>query len=239
MVVDIFIPCFVDQIFPETAFNMVKVLEKLGVEVHYNPNQTCCGQMSFNTGFWDDAKTIGSKFIHDFPNDRYIVAPSASCVGYVRNYFPELFHNTGLHLEYKQIQKNIYEFSDFLVNVLDVHDVGATFNAVVTYHDACAALREYGIKEQPRALLNKVNGLRLVEMDENEVCCGFGGTFSIKNEPISSAMAQQKVNNAVNSGAEYIVSTEASCLMHLDGYIRRNKIPIGIKHIADILASGY
>ena len=239
MVVDIFIPCFVDQIFPDTAFNMVKVLEKLGVEVNYNPNQTCCGQMSFNTGFWDDAKTIGSKFIHDFPNDRYIVAPSASCVGYVRNYFPELFHNTGLHLEYKQIQKNIYEFSDFLVSVLDVHDVGATFNAVITYHDACAALREYGIKEQPRALLNKVNGLRLVEMDENEVCCGFGGTFSIKNEPISSAMAQQKVNNAVNSGAEYIVSTEASCLMHLDGYIRRNKIPIGIKHIADILASGY
>jgi L-lactate dehydrogenase complex protein LldE len=239
MVVDIFIPCFVDQIFPETAFNMVKVLEKLGIEVNYNPNQTCCGQMSFNTGFWDDAKTIGSKFIHDFPNDRYIVAPSASCVGYVRNYFPELFHNTGLHLEFKQIQKNIYEFSDFLVNVLDVHDVGATFNAVITYHDACAALREYGIKEQPRALLNKVNGLRLVEMDENEVCCGFGGTFSIKNEPISSAMAQQKVNNAVNSGAEYIVSTEASCLMHLDGYIRRNKIPIGIKHIADILASGY
>jgi len=113
MVVDIFIPCFVDQIFPETAFNMVKVLEKLGVEVNYNPNQTCCGQMSFNTGFWDDAKTIGSKFIHDFPNDRYIVAPSASCVGYVRNYFPELFHNTGLHLEFKQIQKNIYEFSDF------------------------------------------------------------------------------------------------------------------------------
>jgi len=239
MVVDIFIPCFVDQIFPETAFNMVKVLEKLGVEVNYNPNQTCCGQMSFNTGFWDDAKTIGSKFIHDFPNDRYIVAPSASCVGYVRNYFPELFHNTGLHLEFKQIQKNIYEFSDFLVNVLDVHDVGATFNCIITYHDACAALREYGIKEQPRTLLNKVNGLRLVEMDENEVCCGFGGTFSIKNEPISSAMAQQKVNNAVNSGAEYIVSTEASCLMHLDGYIRRNKIPLGIKHIADILASGY
>jgi len=239
MVVDIFIPCFVDQIFPETAFNMVKVLEKLGVEVNYNPNQTCCGQMSFNTGFWDDAKTIGSKFIHDFPNDRYIVAPSASCVGYVRNYFPELFHNTGLHLEFKQIQKNIYEFSDFLVNVLDVHDVGATFNGIITYHDACAALREYGIKEQPRTLLNKVNGLRLVEMDENEVCCGFGGTFSIKNEPISSAMAQQKVNNAVNSGAEYIVSTEASCLMHLDGYIRRNKIPLGIKHIADILASGY
>jgi L-lactate dehydrogenase complex protein LldE len=239
MVVDIFIPCFVDQVFPETAFNMVKVLEKLGVEVNYNPNQTCCGQMSFNTGFWDDAKTIGSKFIHDFPNDRYIVAPSASCVGYVRNYFPELFHNTGLHLEYKQIQKNIYEFSDFLVSVLDVRDVGATFNAVITYHDACAALREYGIKEQPRSLLNRVNGLRLIEMDENEVCCGFGGTFSIKNEPISSAMAQQKVNNAVNSGAEYIVSTEASCLMHLDGYIRRNKISIGIKHIADILASGY
>lgn len=238
MIVDIFVPCFVDQIFPDTAFSMIKVLEKLDIEVRYNTNQTCCGQLSFNTGFWDDAKTIGSKFINDFSNDRYIVAISASCVGYIRNYFPILFHNTAFHLEYKRIQKNIFEFTDFLVNVLKVQNVGASFNGVITYHDSCAALREYGIKEQPRILLQNVKGIELREMEESEVCCGFGGTFSIKNEPISIAMAQQKIQNAINTGAEYIVSTEASCLMHLDGYIKRQKIPISTMHIADILASG-
>jgi len=238
MIVDIFIPCFIDQIFPETGFNMVKVLEKLDVEVNYNPNQTCCGQFSFNTGFWDDAKKIGSKFINDFSNDRYIVAPSASCIGYIKNYYPELFHNTGFHLENKQLQKNIIEFTDFVVNVLHIEDVGSTFSGIITYHDACAAIREYGLKDEPRKLLREVKGLELREMKENDVCCGFGGTFSIKNEPVSVAMAQQKVQNAMETGAEFIVSTEASCLMHLDGYIKRKHLPIKVMHIADVLSTG-
>ncbi|MCX6271846.1 MAG: (Fe-S)-binding protein [Bacteroidetes bacterium] len=238
MIVDLFIPCFVDQLYPETGFNMIRVLEKFGVGVHYNPNQTCCGQMSFNSGFWDEAKAIGEKFIKDFPNDRPIVGPSASCVGYVRNYFPKLFHNTALHNEYKQVRRNIYEFSDFLVNILKVTDTGSTFEAVVTYHDSCAALREYGIKEEPRVLLEHVKGLTLVEMKDNEVCCGFGGTFSVKNEPISTAMAEQKVDNALKTSAEYIVSTDLSCLMHQDAYIRKHKLPIKVMHLADILASG-
>ncbi|NVO01910.1 MAG: (Fe-S)-binding protein [Bacteroidetes bacterium] len=239
MTVDIFVPCFIDQIFPETAFNMVKVLERLDVTVNYNPNQTCCGQMSFNSGFWDESKAIGEKFIKDFSNDRYVVAPSASCVGMVKNYYPELFHNTALHIEYKQLQKNIYEFSDFLVNVLNARNIGAELNAVITYHDACAALREYGLTDQPRKLLQNVKGLELREMAENEVCCGFGGTFSVKHEAISTAMAQQKVQNALDTGAEYIVSTEASCLMHLDAYIKRHKVPLKIMHLADVLASGW
>jgi len=239
MTVDIFIPCFIDQIYPETGMNMVKILEKLEIEVHYNTNQTCCGQMAYISGFWDEARAIGSKFIKDFQNDRYIVGPSASCIGFVRNYYPKIFHNTSLHNESKQVVKNIYEITDFLVNVMNVRDMGATFKGKISFHDSCAALREYGIKEEPRELLAKVRGLELIEMNESDVCCGFGGTFSVNNEPISSAMAEQKIQNAIESGAEYIVSTEASCLMHIDGYIRKHNLPIKTMHIIDILASGW
>lgn len=239
MIIDLFIPCFVDQVYPQIGMNMVKIFEKLDVAIDYNTEQTCCGQMAFNSGFWADARQMGEKFIHDFSNNRYIVAPSASCVGMVRNYYSELFNNTSLHNQCKQIQKNIFEFTDFLVNVLHVEDLGAEFNNVITYHDACAALREYGLKEQPRKLLKNVRGLQLNEMKDNDVCCGFGGTFSVKFEPISTAMGEQKVQNAIESGANYIVSTEASCLMHLEGYISKHKLPIKTIHIIDILASGW
>jgi L-lactate dehydrogenase complex protein LldE len=239
MTVDIFIPCFIDQIFPQTGMNMVKILEKFDVDVYYNDQQTCCGQMAFNSGFWDEAKELGEKFIKDFLNDRPVVAPSASCVGYVKNYFDKLFFNTALHIEYKRLQKNIYEFSDFMVNKLEITDVGATFNHKVTYHDSCAALREYGIKDEPRKLLEKVKGLELVEMKDTDVCCGFGGTFSVKHEAISTAMAEQKVHNALNTDAEYIISTDSSCLMHQEGYINKFKLPIKVAHLADVLASGW
>jgi len=239
MTADIFIPCFIDQIYPETGMNMVKILEKFGVDVHYNDNQTCCGQMAFNSGFWDEAKEMGEKFIRDFPNDRPVVAPSASCVGYVKNYYGKLFFNTGLHLEYKRLQKNIYEFTDFLVNVLKVTDTGATFEHKVTYHDSCAALREYGLKDEPRQLLSNVKGLQLIEMKDSQVCCGFGGTFAVKHEAISTAMAEQKVLNALDTEAEYIISTDSSCLMHQEGYINKNKLPLKVIHLADVLASGW
>ena len=219
--------------------NMVKILEKFGVEVLYNSNQTCCGQMAFNSGFWDEAKELGEKFIKDFPNDRPVVAPSASCVGYVKNYFDKLFFNTGLHIEYRRLQKNIYEFTDFMVNVLKETEIGATFEHKVTYHDSCAALREYGIKEEPRKLLANVKGLELVEMKDTDVCCGFGGTFSVKHEAISTAMAEQKIHNALETEAEYIISTDSSCLMHQEGYIKKHKLPIKVAHIADVLASGW
>jgi L-lactate dehydrogenase complex protein LldE len=239
MTVDIFIPCFIDQLFPHTGINMVKILKKIGLDVHYNKNQTCCGQMAYNSGYWDDAKAIGEKFIKDFPNDRYIVGSSASCVGFIRNYYDELFYNTALHIEYKQLKKNIFEFSDFMVNVMKVTDLGAEFPHTVTYHDSCAALREYGIRNEPRALLEKVKGLQLIEMEDTEVCCGFGGTFSVKFEPISTAMAQQKVQNAMKTGAEYIVSTDSSCLMHQQSYIDKHNLPLKTLHIIDVLASGW
>ncbi|MBC8147363.1 MAG: (Fe-S)-binding protein [Bacteroidetes bacterium] len=239
MDIDLFIPCFVDQIYPDTGFSVVKVLEKLDVQVHYNPKQTCCGQMAFNSGYWDEAKALGEKLIKEFSNDRYIVGPSASCVGMVRNYYPDLFHNTALHNEYKHVQKRIFEFTDFVVNILKVEDVGATFNHKITIHDSCAAIREYGLKDEPRRLLKNVRGMEIIEMKESENCCGFGGTFSVKHEPISTAMAEQKVERALATGAEYITSTEASCLLHLEGYINKHKLPIKTIHIADILASGW
>lgn len=237
MTIQLFIPCFVDQLYPQTAFNMVKVLEKAGVEVQYNTEQTCCGQPAFNAGFRDEARDVCAKFLRDFSGHDYVVAPSASCVGFVRNYYSALFDNSSLHNEVKDLQKRTFEFSDFLVNVLGVEDLGATFYGKAAYHDSCAALRECKIKEEPRKLLSHVKGLELLEMKDVETCCGFGGSFAVKFEPISVAMADQKVNNALQTGADYIISTDLSCLMHLDGYIRHKEYPIKTMHIADVLAN--
>ena len=234
--VQLFIPCFVDQLYPQTAFNMVKVLEKAGCTVQYNTNQTCCGQPAFNAGFWDDAKQVCSKFIKDFGGTDYIVAPSASCVGFVRNYIPKLFDNSSLHNDVKDLQKRTFELSDFLVNVLHKEDLGAVLHGKATYHDSCAALRECKIKQEPRKLLQQVKGLELVEMNDVETCCGFGGTFAVKFEPISIAMAEQKVNHALATGAQYIISTDISCLMHINGYIKHKNINLTTLHLADVLA---
>jgi L-lactate dehydrogenase complex protein LldE len=215
---------------------MVKVLEKAGCDVRYNTNQTCCGQPAFNAGFRDDAKEVCTKFIKDFSGTDYIVAPSASCVGFVRNYYSALFDNSSLHNGVKDLQKRIIEFSAFMVNVLGVEDTGASLHGKATYHDSCAGLRECKIKEEPRKLLAKVRGLELVEMNDVGTCCGFGGSFAVKFESISIAMADQKVNNALETGADYIISTDLSCLMHLDGYIRHKGYKIRTMHIADVLA---
>ena len=239
MDVQIFIPCFVDQLYPETAMNMVKVLEKVGCNVKYNTNQTCCGQPAYNAGFWDDSKEVCTKFIKDFKGTGYIISPSASCTGFVRNYYPKLFDNSSLHNEVKDLQKRVFEFSEFLVNVLKIEDVGASLHTKATYHDSCAGLRECKIKQEPRKLLANVKGLQLVEMNEVETCCGFGGTFAVKFEPISIGMADQKVINASDTGAECIISTDMSCLMHIDGYIRHKKLNLQTMHIADVLVSGW
>ena len=234
--VQLFIPCFVDQLYPQTGFSMMQVLEKAGCEVSYNPNQTCCGQPAFNAGFWDEAKSVSTKFLKDFKDSSYIVAPSASCVGFVRNYYSKLFDNSSVHNEVKEIGKRIFEFSDFMVNVLKLEDVGASLQAKATYHDSCAGLRECHIKTEPRKLLAHVKGLELVEMNDVETCCGFGGTFAVKFEPISIAMGEQKVENAIATGADYIISTDLSCLMHIQGYINNKGHKIKTLHLADVLA---
>jgi L-lactate dehydrogenase complex protein LldE len=218
---------------------MVKVLEKAGCSVYYNANQTCCGQPAFNAGFWGEAREVCSKFITDFNDAEYVVAPSASCVGFVRNYYPKLLENSSMHNTAKLLKEKTFEFTEFLVNVLKVDDLGASFNGVATYHDSCAGLREVGIKSEPRQLLGKVKGLELVEMNDVETCCGFGGTFAVKFESISIAMADQKATNATDTKAEYMISTDMSCLMHLDGYMKKAGYPMKTLHIADVLASGW
>lgn len=239
MRVQLFIPCFIDQLFPQTAFNMVKVLEKACCEVQYNKNQTCCGQPAFNAGFWNEARTVATKFLKDFDGDEYVVAPSASCAGFVRNYYPALFDNASSHNHVKNLGKRIFEFSEFLTEVLKIENFGAALKLKATYHDSCAALRECKIKQGPRNLLKHVKDLELVEMPDNETCCGFGGTFSVKYEPISVAMADQKVINALSVGADCIISTDLSCLMQIDGVIKNKQLPLTTMHIADVLASGW
>ena len=239
MKVQLFIPCFIDQLYPQTAFNMVKVLEKACCDVVYNTNQTCCGQPAYNAGFRDEAKEVATKFLKDFEGTDYIVTPSASCAGFVKNYYAGMFENSSLHNKIKDLSNRIFEFTEFLTDIIKIENYGAELQAKATYHDSCAALRECKIKEAPRKLLSKVKGLELIEMTDNETCCGFGGSFAVKFEAISIAMADQKVHHALDTNAEYIISTDLSCLMHLDGYIIKNELPIKTMHIADVLASGW
>lgn len=237
--VHIFIPCFVDQLYPETGFSMVKVLEKFGCNVHYNTEQTCCGQPAFNAGFWSESKTVCTKFLNDFKNAEYIVAPSASCVGFIRNYYQKLFDNSSYHNQVKNLAAKTFEFSEFLLKVLNVKDCGATLKGKATYHDSCAALRECKIKQGPRLLLQNVKGLVIEEMKDVETCCGFGGTFAVKFPGISIGMGEQKVENALATNADYIISTDLSCLMHIQGYINGKNHKLKTMHLADVLASGW
>jgi L-lactate dehydrogenase complex protein LldE len=228
-----------DQVYPQTANNMIKVLEKLDCGINYNPDQTCCGHPAFTNGYWDESKAVGEKLIHELQNDRYIVCPSALCAGMIKTHYASLFHNSSLHNEYKAVQKYIYEFSDFLVNVLNVTDVGAKLNGVATFHDSCKALRELNIKSAPRILLGKVKELELVEMTESETCCGYGTGFSQKFENIAVDIAEKKAEQIISTGCTYVVSTDYTCLMHIDSVLKQKATHIQTMHIADVLASGW
>jgi L-lactate dehydrogenase complex protein LldE len=237
MKVEILIPCYIDQMYPETGFSMVKVLQKLGCDVTYNDEQTCCGQPSYNAGYWDDAKAIGEKLLREVPQNRYLVIPSASCAGMIRHGYTDLFNNSVHHNRCRTMQKNTYEFSEFIVNVVKPENFSGNFPAKVTYHDSCSALRDCGIKDEPRAILSRIKGIELLEMDHTDICCGFGGSFAVKFETLSVAMTEQKVEKAINTGAEYIISTDMSCLMQLDSYIKKNNKPIKVMHLADLMAA--
>jgi len=237
--VHVFIPCFIDQLYPTAGFNTIKVLEKAGCTVTYNPDQTCCGQPAFNAGYWGESREVCNKFINDFSGAEHIVVPSASCTGFIKNYYSKIYDNASNQKDTKGLQEKVYELSDFLVNVLKIDDLGAQFEGVATYHDSCAALRECRIKTEPRKLLEKVRGLKLIELQDSETCCGFGGTFAVKFEGISVAMGEQKVQNIVNTKADYIISTDLSCLMHIGGVMEKMALPVKSLHLADVLASGY
>ncbi len=239
MKVHVFIPCFIDQLYPTAGFNTIKVLEKAGCEVKYNPDQTCCGQPAFNAGYWGESREVCKKLMSDFSSAETIVVPSASCAGFVKNYYSKLFDNASNNKEVLAFQSKIYELSDFLVNVLQVVNLGAKLDKKATYHDSCAALRECKIKSEPRTLLSNVMGLDLVEMADNETCCGFGGTFAVKFEDISVAMGQQKAENVIRTEAEILISTDLSCLMHINGVMQMHQTKVVSMHLADVLASGY
>jgi L-lactate dehydrogenase complex protein LldE len=239
MTVQLFVPCFVDQLYPDVAFNTIKVLEKAGCTVKYNAQQTCCGQPAFNAGFWGEAKDVCTKFVQDFDGADYIVSPSASCAGFVRNNYNKLFENNAFQSPAKKVANRIYELSEFLVKVLNVTQLGAKFEGKATYHDSCSGLRECNIKSEPRTLLNAVEGLELIEMKDTDICCGFGGSFAVKFDTISVSMADQKIENAITTDADYLISTDMSCLMHLDGRMKHNGQSLKVVHLAEVLASGY
>jgi len=237
--VHVFIPCFIDQLYPTAGFNTIKVLEKAGCTVTYNPEQTCCGQPAFNAGYWGESREVCNKFITDFSGADHIVVPSASCSGFIKNYYSKIYDNASNQKDIKGLQEKVHELSDFLVNVLKIDDLGAQFDGVATYHDSCAALRECKIKTEPRQLLEKVKGLKLIELKESDTCCGFGGTFAVKFEGISVAMGEQKVQHIVNTNADYLISTDLSCLMHIGGIMDKMSLQVKSLHLADVLASGY
>ena len=234
--VAMFIPCFVDQLAPEVGLDMARVLRRIGREVEFPSAQTCCGQPAFNSGYWRDARPLAENFVRVFRATEAVVCPSGSCVTMVRNFYSELLAGTPMFDEAVSLGQRVFEFAQFLVNVAKVTDVGAAFPHRVAYHDACHALRELHLKREPRELLRRVRGIEFVEMPYSEECCGFGGTFAAKFSVISSAMGDTKAGNAEASGAEYLTSTDPSCLLHIDGILRRRKSSVRTIHLAGILA---
>jgi L-lactate dehydrogenase complex protein LldE len=235
--VALFITCLVDQFFPRVGECVVRVLQRLGVDVTFNSAQTCCGQPAFNTGYRDEARAVAARMLDLFDDAEYVVAPSGSCTSMVRVFYPELFADDPARLrQAEQLGSRLFEFSEFLVKVLKVEDVGASFPYRVTYHDSCHLLRELGIEEEPRKLIRAVRGIEFVEVQDYQLCCGFGGTFSVKFPEISVAMADDKLRAVAQTGAEYLVANDSSCLMHLAGLIHRKGLPLQTLHLAELLA---
>lgn len=235
--VALFITCLGDQFFPQVGECAVRVLRRLGVEVTFNPAQTCCGQPAFNTGFRDEARAVASRVLDLFDDADYVVAPSGSCTSMMRVFYPELFAGDPKQLaKVELLRSRLFEFSEFLVNVLKVEDVGARFPHRVTYHDSCHLLRELGIETEPRKLLRAVRDVELVELQDNQMCCGFGGTFSVKFPEVSVAMGEDKTRAAAAASAEYLVANDSGCLMHLAGLIHRQGLPLKTLHLAELLA---
>ncbi len=232
----LFIPCFIDQFYPQVGVGVVKILRKLGHAVDFPDQQTCCGQPAFNSGLWDQARSVAEHALDVFRQAEVIVTPSGSCGAMMKIHYPELFQNTPRYQEACELASKIYEFSQFLVNKLGVTDFGATFKGKVTFHDGCHGLRGLGVKDEPRVLLQQVRGLELLELKPAETCCGFGGTFAVKYPQISSAMGDSKCSAVLETGADYVVSNDSSCLMHIQGMLTRQNKPIRSLHLAEVLA---
>lgn len=240
-----------DQLFPQVGLDAARVLRHLGCAVEFRREQTCCGQPAFNSGYWNEAKPLARRFLDVFADAEAIVCPSGSCATMARVFYPELFAprahgvagpaadaGAADRARAQALAPRIFEFSDFLVRHLGAADLGAQFPHRVAFHDACHALRELGVKQQPRTLLRAVRGLDLVELPDAEECCGFGGTFAVKMGAISAGIGARKCDEIEAAGVDWIVSCDASCLMQIEGLLRRRGSRARALHIASLLARG-
>ena len=237
MKVSLFITCLVDQFFPQVGLSLVQVLRRLGCEVDFPAEQTCCGQPAFNSGYRGEARSLAGRFIDVFDDSEYVVAPSGSCTSMVKVFSPDLFKDDpAMHARASQLASRVYEFTDFLVNVLGVADVGARYRGRVALHQSCHLLRELNVRNEPIRLLKAVRGIELVEMERADLCCGFGGLFSIKYPHISGGMLQEKIDAIAKCEADVIVASDMGCLMQIDGGLSRQRLAAKTMHIAELLA---
>lgn len=237
--ITLFIPCLVDAFQPQVGEAMVGIFRHLGLPVDYLPDQTCCGQPALNAGYRREAKIAARRFIEIFEGAEAVVGPSGSCVHTVRHHYRLLFQEEASWLQRaRQVADKTYEFSEFLVDVLGVDDLGARYRGRVTYHDSCHLSRGLGIRVQPRRLLQRVRGIDFVEMPESDRCCGFGGSFAVKYPEISEAMLADKIEFIRACGADTVVGCDTGCLMNIQGMVNRRQLPIQTLHIAELLARG-
>lgn len=239
MRVALFVTCLADTMFPQTGRATVEVLERLGVRVAFPTAQTCCGQMHVNTGYRRRATTIMKGFLDTFEGYDAVVAPSSSCVANVRHQFPKLAAETGdaaLVRRVDELTPRVFELTEYLVDELKVEDVGAYFPHRVTYHSSCHSIRSLTLDDRPYRLLRAVRGLTLVDLPNREECCGFGGTFSVKNADVSVAMGADKARHVRESGAQVLVAADRSCLMHVGGLLSRSRSGVEVMHLAEVLA---
>jgi L-lactate dehydrogenase complex protein LldE len=240
MQVALFITCFNDTLFPNTGKAVVSIVERLGHQVIFPEEQTCCGQMHFNTGYQTEAMPLIRRFVEIFSQYEAIVSPSASCVGMVRDMYrfaAEVHQDTKLANEVALLAERVYEFSEFIVNRLGIEDVGAYYPHRVTYHPTCHSLRGIKVGDAPEQLLRAVRGIDYVPMTQSNECCGFGGTFAVKNADTSMAMLGDKIRHILDTRAEVCVAADNSCLMHIGGALHRQRSGVRIAHLAEILAA--
>lgn len=237
MKVSLFITCIVDQFFPQVGASMVQVLRRLGCEVDFPADQTCCGQPAYNSGYQGEARGLAERFIRIFDDSEYVVSPSGSCASMVKVFYPDLFkRDSAKHERACSLASRTHEFTEFLVNVLGVEDVGARYQGKVALHQSCHLLRELNVRVEPVRLLKAVRGIELIEMERADLCCGFGGLFSIKYPHISGGMMQEKIDAIVKSRADLIVASDMGCLMHIGGGLSRQRLAVKTMHIAELLA---
>jgi L-lactate dehydrogenase complex protein LldE len=238
--ISLFVACYNDTLFPETGKAVVRVLERLGHEVEFRQAQTCCGQMHYNTGYQKDALPMMRHFLDVFADAEVICVPSSSCVAMIRDHYPKMAVQTGdaeLERKVAAVLRRVFEFSELLVDKLGVTDVGAFYPHAVTLHPSCHSLRSLHLGDKPRRLLECVRGLTYLQLPEGDQCCGFGGTFAIKNAEVSAAMLSDKVRCVLDTGAEVCAAVDNSCLMHIGGALSRQRTGVKVLHLAEILAS--